>query len=217
MKNEPRGYAPKIDWLQDQWGPIKATVDVIGGRWKSISPNPTPLSRNPVAAPNEPVLANPKPIRIRVPEYHEVPKPRPPPPTKPPPATYYVEKSEKGGKQFLCRKKERKKKVLIGLFARPRLSPLVSTLTIVPRGVAQTRTWGGYGKRLTRAAAELDSGQANYYNVAKSGSREGITEVTNDTRDDHQLDPHAFGQLMTADLGLWRLSSGFSPILMRTP
>src|SRR5260370_7541045 len=32
MKNEPR-YAQKIDWLQDRC-PIKATVDVIGGRWK---------------------------------------------------------------------------------------------------------------------------------------------------------------------------------------
>jgi DNA-binding HxlR family transcriptional regulator len=34
MKNEPR-YAQKIDWLQDQC-PIKATVDVIGGRWKPL-------------------------------------------------------------------------------------------------------------------------------------------------------------------------------------
>ena len=34
MKNEPK-YAQKIDWLQDQC-PIKATVDVIGGRWKPL-------------------------------------------------------------------------------------------------------------------------------------------------------------------------------------
>jgi DNA-binding HxlR family transcriptional regulator len=34
MKNE-RKYAQKIDWLQDQC-PIKATVDVIGGRWKPL-------------------------------------------------------------------------------------------------------------------------------------------------------------------------------------
>jgi DNA-binding HxlR family transcriptional regulator len=34
MKNEPK-YAKKIDWLQDQC-PIKATVDVIGGRWKPL-------------------------------------------------------------------------------------------------------------------------------------------------------------------------------------
>lgn len=34
MKSEPR-YAQKIDWLQDQC-PIKATVDVIGGRWKPL-------------------------------------------------------------------------------------------------------------------------------------------------------------------------------------
>jgi DNA-binding HxlR family transcriptional regulator len=34
MKNEP-SYAPKIDWLQDQC-PIKATVDVTGGRWKPL-------------------------------------------------------------------------------------------------------------------------------------------------------------------------------------
>lgn len=34
MKNEPK-YTQKIDWLQDQC-PIKATVDVIGGRWKPL-------------------------------------------------------------------------------------------------------------------------------------------------------------------------------------
>lgn len=34
MKNEAR-YARKIDWLQEQC-PIKATVDVIGGRWKPL-------------------------------------------------------------------------------------------------------------------------------------------------------------------------------------
>jgi DNA-binding HxlR family transcriptional regulator len=34
MKDEAR-YARKIDWLQDQC-PIKATVDVIGGRWKPL-------------------------------------------------------------------------------------------------------------------------------------------------------------------------------------
>src|SRR5215469_7365504 len=34
MKNEPQ-YTRKIDWLQDQC-PIKATVDVIGGRWKPL-------------------------------------------------------------------------------------------------------------------------------------------------------------------------------------
>jgi DNA-binding HxlR family transcriptional regulator len=34
MKNE-RKCAQKIDWLQDQC-PIKATVDVIGGRWKPL-------------------------------------------------------------------------------------------------------------------------------------------------------------------------------------
>ena len=34
MKNEP-SYAQKIDWLQDQC-PIKATVDVVGGRWKPL-------------------------------------------------------------------------------------------------------------------------------------------------------------------------------------
>lgn len=34
MKNAPK-YAQKIDWLQDQC-PIKATVDVIGGRWKPL-------------------------------------------------------------------------------------------------------------------------------------------------------------------------------------
>jgi DNA-binding HxlR family transcriptional regulator len=34
MKSEAR-YARKIDWLQDRC-PIKATVDVIGGRWKPL-------------------------------------------------------------------------------------------------------------------------------------------------------------------------------------
>ena len=34
MKNEPT-YGRKIDWLQDEC-PIKATVDVIGGRWKPL-------------------------------------------------------------------------------------------------------------------------------------------------------------------------------------
>jgi hypothetical protein len=77
------------------------------------------------------------------------------------------------------------KKVLIAVLCATAIIPLVSALTIVPRG-GTDEDLGRIQEAADEAAAELDSGQANYYNVANL-VHSRITEVTNDTRDDHQL------------------------------
>jgi hypothetical protein len=77
------------------------------------------------------------------------------------------------------------KKVLVALLCATTIIPLVSALTIVPRGATDEDS-GRIQEASHEVAAELDSEQAGYYNVANL-VRARITEVTNDTRDDHQL------------------------------
>ncbi len=77
------------------------------------------------------------------------------------------------------------KKVLMALLCTTSIIPLVSALTIDPRG-GTDEDLGRIQEATDEAAAELDSDQANYYNVANQ-VHSRITEVTNDTRDDHQL------------------------------
>jgi hypothetical protein len=77
------------------------------------------------------------------------------------------------------------KKVLIALLCATAIIPVGSALTIVPNGRTD-EDLGRIEEATDEDAAELDSGQANYYNVADQ-VHSRITEVTNDTRDDHQL------------------------------
>jgi len=77
------------------------------------------------------------------------------------------------------------KKVVIALLCATAIVPLVSALTIVPRGSTDQDS-GRIQEATDDDAAELDSDQANYYNVANQVHAR-ITEVTNDTRDDHRL------------------------------
>jgi hypothetical protein len=77
------------------------------------------------------------------------------------------------------------KKVVIALLCATAIVPLVSALTIVPRGSTDQDS-GRIQEATDDAAAELDSDQANYYDVANQVHAR-VTEVTNDTRDDHQL------------------------------
>lgn len=77
------------------------------------------------------------------------------------------------------------RKVLIALLWTTAIIPLVSALTIVPRG-STDQDLGQIQEATDDVAADLDSDQANYYNVANQVHAR-ITEVTNDTRDDHQL------------------------------
>ena len=77
------------------------------------------------------------------------------------------------------------KKVVMALLCATAIVPLVSALTIVPRGSTDL-DWGRIQEATDDAAAELDSDQANYYDVANQVHAR-VTEVTNDTRDDHQL------------------------------
>jgi len=63
--------------------------------------------------------------------------------------------------------------------------PLVSGLTITRKGGTEEEL-KPIQEASDEAAAELDSEQADYYNVAKQVHAR-VTEVTNDTRDDHQL------------------------------
>ena len=77
------------------------------------------------------------------------------------------------------------KKALIALLCATAIIPVVSALTIVPKGNTD-EDLGRIQEATDEDAAELDSDQANYYNVADQ-VHSRITEVTNDTRDDHQL------------------------------
>jgi len=77
------------------------------------------------------------------------------------------------------------KKVLIALLYATAIIPLVSAVTVVPRGNPDQEL-GRIQEATDDAAAELDSDQANYENVADQVHAR-ITEVTNDTRNDHQL------------------------------
>jgi hypothetical protein len=77
------------------------------------------------------------------------------------------------------------KKVLIALLCATAIIPLVSAVTVVPRSNPD-EDLARIQEATDEAAAELDSDQANYENVANQVHAR-ITEVTNDTRDDHQL------------------------------
>jgi hypothetical protein len=75
--------------------------------------------------------------------------------------------------------------VVIALLCLTAIVPLVSAVTIVPKG-GTDQDVGRIQEATDEVAAELDSEQANYYNVANQVHAR-VTEVTNDTRDDHQL------------------------------
>jgi hypothetical protein len=77
------------------------------------------------------------------------------------------------------------KKVLIALLCAAAFVPLVSALTITRKGGTEEEV-KPIQEATDEVAAELDSDQANYYNVANQ-IHARVTEVTNDTRDDHQL------------------------------
>ena len=77
------------------------------------------------------------------------------------------------------------KRVLIVLLWVTGIIPVVSGVTIVRKGGAD-EDLGRIQEAPDEAAAELDSEQANYYNVADQVHAR-ITEVTNATTDDHQL------------------------------
>ena len=77
------------------------------------------------------------------------------------------------------------KKVLMGLLCATAMVPLVSGLTITRKGGTEEEL-RPIQEATDGAAAELDSDQADYYNVANQVHAR-VTEVTNDTRDDHQL------------------------------
>jgi len=77
------------------------------------------------------------------------------------------------------------KKVLIALLCATAMVPLVSGLTITRKGGTEEEL-KPIQEASDEAAAELDSEQADYYNVANQVHAR-VTEVTNDTRDDHQL------------------------------
>jgi hypothetical protein len=98
------------------------------------------------------------------------------------------------------------KKVLIALLCATAIIPLVSALTIVPRA-GTDEDLGRIQEATDEAAAELDSGQANYYNVANQ-VHSRITEVTNDTRDDHQL--IRMHWTATADVWVWAFKLRFT-------
>jgi hypothetical protein len=77
------------------------------------------------------------------------------------------------------------KKVLMGLLCITAMVPLVSGLTITRKGGTEEEL-KPIQEASDEAAAELDGDQADYYNVANQVHAR-VTEVTNDTRDDHQL------------------------------
>ena len=77
------------------------------------------------------------------------------------------------------------KKVLVALFCATAMVPLASGLTITQQGGREEQL-KPIQEASDEAAAELDNEQAGYYNVANQVHAR-VTEVTNDTRDDHQL------------------------------
>ena len=77
------------------------------------------------------------------------------------------------------------KKVLVALFCATAMVSLVSGLTITRQGGTEEEL-KPIQEASDEAAAELDGDQAGYYNVANQVHAR-VTEVTNDTRDDHQL------------------------------
>ena len=77
------------------------------------------------------------------------------------------------------------KKVLIALLCATAIVPLVSGLTITRQGGTEEEL-KPIQEATDEAAAELENDQAGYYNVANQVHAR-VTEVTNDTRDDHQL------------------------------
>lgn len=89
------------------------------------------------------------------------------------------------------------KKVLIALLCAVVIVPLLSALTIVRKGGLDEDS-GRIQEATDEAAAELDGDQADYYNVANQVHAR-ITEVTNDTRFDHQL----IRMHWTADGDVW--------------
>ena len=77
------------------------------------------------------------------------------------------------------------KEVLIALLCATAMVTLVSGLTITRQGGTEQEL-KPIQEANDEAAAELDNEQAGYYNVANQVHAR-VTEVTNDTRDDHQL------------------------------
>ena len=77
------------------------------------------------------------------------------------------------------------KKALIALLCATAMVPLVSGLTITRKGGTEEEL-KPIQEASDEAAGELDNEQAGYYNVANQVHAR-VTEVTNDTRDDHQL------------------------------
>ena len=77
------------------------------------------------------------------------------------------------------------KKALIALLCATAMVPLVSGLTITRKGGTEEEL-KPIQEATDEAVAELENDQAGYYNVANQVHAR-VTEVTNDTRDDHQL------------------------------
>ena len=85
----------------------------------------------------------------------------------------------------------------MGLLCVTAMVPLVSGLTITRKGGTEEEL-KPIQEASDEAAAELDGDQADYYNVANQVHAR-VTEVTNDTRDDHQL----IRMHWTASTDLW--------------
>ena len=77
------------------------------------------------------------------------------------------------------------KKGLIALLSTTAIIPLLSALTVVHRGGTNGNS-GRIQEATDEVAAELDSQQANSYNVADQVHAR-VTEVTNDTKGEQQL------------------------------
>jgi hypothetical protein len=90
------------------------------------------------------------------------------------------------------------KKVLIAFLCFTAIIPELFALTITPRAGAPEDSAARIQEAGDDDAAELDSEQAGYYNVANQVHAR-ITEVTNDTRGDHQL----IRMHWTADPEIW--------------